>query len=56
MFADLTVQIMFGAQEVGQGDHGREFLSMVYLPEASGKLAVTKPDEQEEIHTKTSRS
>lgn len=56
MFADLTEQTMFGVQEGGQGDRGRYVLGLVLLLEASRKLAVIKPDEQEEIQPKAPRS
>lgn len=54
MFAALTVQTMLGAKKEGQGDQAREVLCMVWLLEGSGKLAVTRSDEQEETQPKAS--
>lgn len=43
-------------QEEGQGDRAREVLCMVWLLEGSGKLAVTRSDQQEGIQPKASWS
>lgn len=55
MFADLTTQTMFGCKK-GVKVTEEERSSAVWLPEASEKLAATKPDEQEEIQPKAPRS